>query len=123
MSLFPMGDVQACQIPGCDCDRGVRYGYRGWFCQQHYARLFDIRSNLVRAKMSHNLDDEIHWRMQEMLFRHHTDAGHWHALCYLVGQVTTKQVACMYFDMLHRLRLFLEASPYAFVHVASVALV
>ena len=49
-----------------------------------------------------------------MVVRHHTDIGHWRALCYLVGQVSVKENAYMYVDMLNKLRLYLESSPTMF---------
>ncbi len=100
-----------CQVHGCTHTPGsVRFAYRGWFCDHHLVTLQHIRHNLAQAKLRNSLEDEIHWRVQEMLCRKHTDGGHWRILCLLIGRVESDMYP-MYTDILYRLKMFLGSCP------------
>lgn len=97
-----------CQVDGCTRGGACTFAYRGWFCDQHHEMLQHIRHKLVQAKLRNSLEDQIHWRIQEMLCRKHTDAGHWQILCLLIGRVDPEMYP-MYMDILFRLKMFLAS--------------
>ena len=101
---FPTGPKR-CQVDGCTRGGGCTFAYRGWFCDQHHEMLQHIRHKLVQAKLRDSLEDQIHWRIQEMLCRKHTDASHWQILCLLIDRVDP-QMYPMYLDILFRLKMF-----------------
>lgn len=73
-----------CSVPGCPY-HNVRPMCKGVFCEHHCQRLRKIRNNIHHAKQTGDKTKQIRWRIQEIMCRQASDAGHWQMLCDLIS--------------------------------------
>lgn len=96
-----------CQVPGCK-HGNAQASCRGFFCKQHCQQLQRIRAHLCYAKRVGNIAKEFKYRVQEIMCRKHTDAGHWYILCEIArhAHYTEKRY---YMSALHKLKKLLTS--------------
>ena len=97
---------EPCQVPGCFHGQARRL-CNGLFCRGHCRQLEIIRDALSLAKLQQDIPREFFWRVQEMMCRWHTDAGHWFRLCDIACRAPSGQF-CLYLAVLSQVRNFLS---------------
>lgn len=101
--LIRLGHTCSCHVPGCD--RGYALPMcNGMFCKNHRRQLKNIRQHIWQAKHANDEAKQIKWRIQEVMCRGSTDAGHWQRICELVDgqpEADKRLYACMLTSMQH----------------------
>jgi hypothetical protein len=81
-------DSYSCKVVGCNVTKNLIKSYNGTFCKEHHNILAIIRKN--KRKNDLTTQDEILWRLNELLMRKDTDYRHIKRVEILTQKITRK---------------------------------